>query len=473
MGHPSIQYIWKDDPFFMSNFTDPTQEELRLLGEEFKSKFSISSLQTLANQTGMVRRNRKCRAQDLVSLCVFLSQTIGTESLVSLCAKLSRTTGVSLSAQGLNERFNERTVQFLKRLFLQVFQKKICPVTTSLVNRFTRIRILDSTSFQLPSSYADTYKGHGGGGSEAGLKIQLEYDLISGEFLETHVGNAVSNDCRYGQKRTQTLDPGELSLRDLGYFSMDDLEKISERQAFYVSRIRWNTQVYQKGKDGTWILLNLEELTKELTEGQTLELSDVYIGFHQKHKTRLVIYRLTEAEWTKRLAHHKKEKKKMPKLASRINLLITNVSKENLPYDQVYGLYSLRWQIEILFKTWKSIFRIHQVKPMKIERFQCHLYGQLIGLCLVASITYRMRKWIWEKKQKEISEYKCVYIIQIYFLSIHDVLFKTFQHPVSVLTRLFQELVKNGGKARRYKKRTPFDILGITQEYTMGLHQAV
>src|SRR6476620_9398089 len=180
MGHPSIQYVWKDDPFFMSNFTDPTQEELRLLGEEFKSKFSISSLQTLANQTGMVRRNRKCRAQDLVSLCVFLSQTIGTESLVSLCAKLSRTTGVSLSAQGLNERFNERTVQFLKRLFLQVFQKKICPVTTSLVNRFTRIRILDSTSFQLPSSYADTYKGHGGGGSEAGLKIQLEYDLISG-----------------------------------------------------------------------------------------------------------------------------------------------------------------------------------------------------------------------------------------------------------------------------------------------------
>ena len=61
MGHPSIQYIWKDDPFFMSKFTDPTPEELRLLGEEFKSKFSISSLQTLANQTGMVRRNRKCQ----------------------------------------------------------------------------------------------------------------------------------------------------------------------------------------------------------------------------------------------------------------------------------------------------------------------------------------------------------------------------------------------------------------------------
>ena len=91
-------------------------------------------------------------------------------------------------------------------------------------------------------------------------------------------------------------------------------------------------------------------------------------------------------------------------------------------------------------------FKIHEVKPVKLERFQCHLYGQLIGLCLVASITYRMRRLIWENKQKEVSEYKCTYIVKIYFSSIHDVLFTTFQHPVSVLTRLFQDLVKTDEK---------------------------
>lgn len=457
---------------FMSKINDVTQEELRLLGEEFKSKFSIHHLQLLAVKTGMIRRKRKCRAQDLVSLCVFLSQTIGTESLVSLCAKLTRATGIQLSSQGLNERFNAQTVQFLKELFLQVFRKKFSPMTP-LSNRFTRIRILDSTAFQLPAQYASSYKGIGGGGSEAGVKIQLEYELISGEFLETAVRDGTSSDCRYGQERTQTLEPGELSLRDLGYFSIYDLEKIADRQAFYVSRIRWNTQVYQKEKGGKWTLLDLEKLTKDLSEGQILELPEIYIGLHQKHKTRLVIYRLTQTEWAKRLEHHKKAKKKMPKYASRINLLITNVSSKHLPHNEVYELYSLRWQIEIIFKTWKSIFKIHEVKPVKLERFQCHLYGQLIGLCLVASITYRMRRLIWEKKQKEVSEYKCTYIVKIYFSSIHDVLFTTFQHPVSVLTRLFQDLVKNGRKARRYKCRTPFDILSITQECTKRLHKAV
>ena len=53
---------------------------------------------------------------------------------------------------------------------------------TPLSNRFTRIRILDSTAFQLPAQYASSYKGVGGGGSEAGVKIQLEYELISRIF---------------------------------------------------------------------------------------------------------------------------------------------------------------------------------------------------------------------------------------------------------------------------------------------------
>ena len=103
---------------------------------------------------------------------------------------------------------------------------------TPLSNRFTRIRILDSTAFQLPAQYASSYKGVGGGGSEAGVKIQLEYELISGEFLETAVRDGTSSDCRYGQERTQTLEPGELSLRDLGYFSIYDLEKLRIEKHF-------------------------------------------------------------------------------------------------------------------------------------------------------------------------------------------------------------------------------------------------
>ncbi|MCP8971387.1 IS4 family transposase [Ectobacillus ponti] len=452
----------------MSIHSHTQVEELRMLGEEFRRMFSVPHLQELARQTEMIRRNRKCKAQDLVSLCVFLGQTISSESLVRLCTRLSEATGVSLSAEALNKRWNERTVKFLKQLFLYAFQQKICSVI-SLSSPFSRIRILDSTSFQLPASYASAYRGSGGGGSEAGVKIQLEYELLSGTFLELEANHGVSSDAKYGQTRIATLQPGDLVLRDLGYYYIADLERITEKGAYYISRIRWNTQVYQKDEGGEWTLLHIENLTKHLREGETLELPEVYIGFEYKHQTRLILYRLTQREWDKRLAHHKKMKKKMPKAASRVNLFITNVPADILPATQVYDFYSLRWQIEILFKTWKSIFQIHVTKPMKLERFQCHLYGQLLRLCLVANVTYQMRRLLWEKQGKEISEFKCAYMVQVYLNRIHAVLFCTLQHPVSVLTRLFQDVSKNGKKARRCQKATPFEILGLIETSTAGL----
>ncbi|GAB6496444.1 MULTISPECIES: IS4 family transposase [Bacillus] len=401
---------------------DTPVEELRMLGEEFRNKFSIHHLQELAYQTGMIQRKRKFQVQNLVSLCVFLGQTISSESLVSLCTKLNEATGTCISAEALNKRWNEKTVTFLKELFLYAFRQKICP-TQSLASRFARIRILDSTSFQLTSSYAEVFKGFGGGGSESGVKIQLEYELLSGEFLGLTADHATSNDAKFGQERTKTLQAEDLVLRDLGYYDIGDLENIAQCKAYYISRIRWNTQVYQKGEDGNWILLNIESLTKNLGEGETLELPEVYIGLKCKHRTRLILYRLKQNEWEKCLEHHKKMKKKMPKSASKVNLLVTNTSSEKLPATEVYAFYSLRWQVEILFKTWKSIFRIHVSKRMKLERFQCHLYGQLLRLCLVASITYQMRRLLWEKQGKEMSELKCAYMVQIYLKKIHTALF--------------------------------------------------
>jgi hypothetical protein len=52
-----------------------------------------------------------------------------------------------------------------------------------LISSFERIRILDATVFQLPDSFATDYQGSGGSSNTAGVKIQLEYDLLSGRLM--------------------------------------------------------------------------------------------------------------------------------------------------------------------------------------------------------------------------------------------------------------------------------------------------
>ncbi len=127
------------------NFT----EELQLLSQELKNTFSLSFLESLAHETGMIQHKRKCKAQDIVFLCVFLSKTVGTESLASLCAKLNKVTGVSLFSEGLNQRFTSHTIRFFKQIFARLFHQNICS-TPSIGGNFKRIRILGSTMFQLP-----------------------------------------------------------------------------------------------------------------------------------------------------------------------------------------------------------------------------------------------------------------------------------------------------------------------------------
>jgi len=48
------------------------------------------------------------------------------------------------------------------------------------------------------------------------------------------------------------------------------------------------------------------------------------------------------------------------------NLYVTNTSEAQLEASQMRSIYGLRWQIEVVFNAWKSIFDLDTVKPMSI-----------------------------------------------------------------------------------------------------------
>ncbi|OFD87396.1 IS4 family transposase [Bacillus mycoides] len=458
----------------------------RLLAEELQHSFSPQALTELAKQTQFVQRTSKFRAQDLSSLCIGMGQDTASHSLVRLCGVLESETGILISPEGLNLRLNTKAVEFLRSLFSRLLQKQLLstmPLHSSFSAYFRRIRILDATTFQVSDQLAAVYPGSGGSGKASGVKIQLEYDLLSGQFLHVEVGPGKQNDVNYGKKVQHTVDLQDLCIRDLGYFSLIDLDAIQQKGAYYLSRLKMNTKLFQKNehvltfKNGSikkkyqYTMIDLEAIMDRLQPGECYEIPVVYIGRDYGLPARAVIYRLTpEQEAQRRKDRAYKEKKKRMTFSDRtkklqgINVYVTNIPSEYVSNEAIHEFYSLRWQIEIIFKTWKSIFRIHHNTNIKKERLECHIYGKLIALLLSSTVMFQMRQLLLMKKQKELSEWKAMYMIHDYF----RVLYQQMQHQSNQLAksflRLFHLIDKNGRKSHRYRKKTVFDILGIAYE---------
>jgi len=69
-------------------------------------------------------------------------------------------------------------------------------------------------------------------------------------------------------------------------------------------------------------------------------------------------------------------------------------------------LYCIRWQVELVFKNWKTNFRLDEVTGVRPERIKCMVYAKL----LLIFITFRLGCWIrnivWIERKRELSEFR-------------------------------------------------------------------
>jgi len=463
-------------------------KDMKHFAAEIKRCFSKEEIEAIARETGFVKRKSKIKAWEFVCLCCFMDAEVANNTLVTLCTKLSAKIGVIISNQALDQRLNERCVEFLKKIFenllLQTITNNTC-IPSVWDEHFKRIRILDSTAFQVPESYKDIYPGSGGCSQPSGVKIQLEYELKSGNLLNIQVGAGSGSDNTFGSKIRDTIKAGDLILRDLGYFNFEDFLDIEDRDAFYISRLKPNIAVYIENKDieyykngspkksSLFKRIYISDIMKQMGEGDRYEIKDVYVGKEKSLKTRLILYKLTNDQLKKRTEKSVKNAKKkgIEKSDNTIELLgisiyITNIKEEVLSAKQVHEFYSLRWQIEIIFKTWKSIFSIQVVKLVKIERFQCQLYGKLILLLISSAVMFKMRTLALENKGLEASEIKTCEIVHEYIDRLYFELIKFPNKIFNTLKLIFENVVMNGLKSHKKDKKTVFDILGVCYKLT-------
>lgn len=390
--------------------------EISQISAELQKFFNEERLKDLAGEAGFIKQERKLTAISFVKMCIRSVVNKGhSSSLTELCSELL-SLGVKLEPQSLNEQFKKESVAFLKKVFEQLLALKI--VKDSQVNvleKFSNIYIEDSSTVELPENLKGVYKGYGGGASSASIKFNLCQNLKDGDSrIELTAATVVDNTFRI-----PTVVKKALYLKDLGYFVLDEFERIQQQGAYFVSRYKYSVNVYKSDHPDDQAI-DLQSIIDSMKENQYKELI-VYLGKAKRFKTRLVLQKVPKA-----VADAKRKKMKTDKQNKRksltkqrlafcdCNAYITNLEQEQWPAHLIQKLYKIRWQVEIIFKVWKSIFKLGNVHKMKSDRFLCLLYGHLTWIVLNMKIFSFFKAINWNERKVEISEWKGFNIICTY-----------------------------------------------------------
>ena len=332
-------------------------------------------------EEGFIKRRRNLSGSSFVQTLV-MGYWGNPQATTSDLNQAAGAVGIQISRQGIEQRYSPEAAAVLKRVLEASVQRMISanPVSLPVLKRFKAVRIMDSSRITLPAELASVWSGWGEACS--GLKISVDWDLKSGRLDGPYLADGRRHDQKLVGEH-QTVQAGEVVLRDLGYFNLETFAHLENQAAYWVSYCKQGTLMTTR--DGR-LLNELKVLPKKV--GASLDL-DIYLGKEERLATRLVAVRLSATLVRKRRKHLREiaRRKQQPvseralKLAAWL-MLVTNIPAALLSLDEVCVLLGCRWQIERLFRLWKEDGQVDEWRSHKPWPILCEVYAKLIACVL-------------------------------------------------------------------------------------------
>lgn len=421
--------------------------------------FNVEGLDLLARSTGFIKRKGLITAFAFIYSVSFGFLGNGEIALIYLVAGLAKNFDIFVTAQALSKRINSSSSpKFLKKVFQQLLGAQIETGlknhTSEVFHMFDHILLQDSTQIALNELLSDDFTAPGGGGSTSGLKLDFVYDILNSFVCGVKMTCATVNDQSLSKEIVKYLKGSTLVIRDLGYFSLKCLKLIDAKGCFYLSRLSITAYAYLDEKSKEPLNL-LEHFKKNIDTENKIINFDVYVGKEERVKTRLIAQKLPKDVKAQRTARYKREKKKEPDPYYTewcgYAIFITNIPIDMLSDDFIITLYKIRWQIELVFKSFKSNIEIDYMKGTNKNRIECLVYGRLITL----TMTFIIHNYVATIAEKnEVSGDKLVK----YLMSDHRLREAIIQNDLSQLLSDLEYRILQLCKQKRARKTT-FDNL--------------
>lgn len=244
-----------------------------------------------------------------------------------------------------------------------------------------RIRIVDAT--QVADAGQHNWYVHAcfdlGAGCLAGVEVT---DVHSGESLVRFPGQ-----------------PGEIYLADRGYAHAKGLGSQLVKGVLLVVRCHWQNLALQQEDSSSLDVLSWLRSSEASSFSQPSERPVWLTTPAGRFRLRLIAAALPQEALERARQRVREKAQKKGRTPSQDNLfacgfilVLTNLPADDWSEPQVLALYRLRWQVELLFKRYKSIFHLANLRAHDPQLVQTYLLAKLLAALLVDQLLLTTRE---------------------------------------------------------------------------------
>jgi hypothetical protein len=350
-----------------------SQDATTLLGnwEQVQESFG-TDLEESAHRNHALQRSRKIRsASDLLRLILVFCMEDWSLKMMGAWALLA---GLGcLSDVAILKRLRNCST-WLSELVFNCLQKRSSEMR--MVEK-VRVSLVDASVINAPGSKGTEWRLH--------LKLDLEHRCVAGVTVtDAKIGETLA--------RLSVIDD-EIVVADRGYASARGIGTILHQGGHVVVRINWQSLPIWVAEGQKFALIDwLKQLS---SPAEQLAFLDTPQGCYD---VRVLACPLPpqEAEEARRRARQAAHKKKhtisdATLLAAGFMLIVTDLPITVWPIQRIYCLYRLRWQVELQFKTFKSLLHFDHLRTHDPRLAKTYLFGKLLMVLLLEQLTEQVR----------------------------------------------------------------------------------
>jgi hypothetical protein len=436
---------------------DPEQHvdkaELSKVGAALARALDADTMMQMARACGFCQRMRSVAPRELVVAVIAAMATQHTETTADVQRTFNALTGRDLAYKPFHKKlakpsFSELMRRVVAHLMNELVVEALRPMHHSALNLFDDILLHDGSSFAIHDALAEVFPGRRTTISPAAVEVHATLS----QWSEQPVALSIAPDTE--GERHHLPQPAELKALLLigyrGYQSVDYCRNVDTEGGHLLIRHQTtiNPRVVRALIDGEPTVRHEGQRLHDVIRahrGQTIDIDAQWQGVGEPHRpdTRLRVILVWNARRKDYMA------------------LVTNLRRDLFPPSDVYQIYRLRWQAELLFKEWKSYCNLHAFGTTKAPIAEGLMWAAL-GACILKRFMAKGAQRVFNVG--EVSTRKTVMTIGHHLYALRDVLLRgtAFRGAlIAILRHLSTQALRAHPERDRLRGRLRLGILPV------------